>query len=382
MRARRSVWILLLSSACAGVSLRPETADASRLPARELSAEQRARATDAAERAQRAVMLRRFDEARAAAAEALDLDPRHARARAVLGMVHLQRALLSEPSDVFDANRGEFELELARQLAPDDPFVGWMHAVFLAESGHLSAAAAAAEAALTRCSAAPPHERSALLGIAGTYRYELGEETAAEPHLRAYVALRPDDAAAQFRLGASLLRLASAPRGPEPEATARRQAREAAAAFARCFELAPGDEDAGVAVAAAHWRAAELAHAMGDAAGRSAELDHVAERLRALGERFPDSPEPWFRAALLAEARDDRTAARAAYGEALRRAPRHVPTLLNLAAMLDAEGDAAAATTLVRELLALDEGAPVLTPDERDRLRARAAAPDQAPRIE
>ena len=57
--------------------------------------------------------------------------------------------------------------------------------------------AAVAEAALTRTTAAPAEERAPLFGLAGRYRYELGEERAALPLLQAYVGLRPDDAAAR-----------------------------------------------------------------------------------------------------------------------------------------------------------------------------------------
>src|SRR5690606_20292251 len=107
---------------------------------------------------------------------------------------------------------------------------------------------------------APASELSALLGTAGTYRYELGEERAARPHLEAYVALRPDDSAAHFRLGASLLSIANTPLGsPPPYAIAQAEAEAAAAAFARCYELAPGDEDAALSVVTAWLRAAELA---------------------------------------------------------------------------------------------------------------------------
>lgn len=395
MPRRGCCWsLLLLTAGCAGVSPDPDTADASTLAVREIPAEDRGRLAAAVERAMQSVVLRRFDDARTAAEEALAIDPRSARARAILGMVRLQAASLADPPDLIAANEGEFELRLARQLAPDDTFVGWMSAVFLAERGHTSAAAEAAEQALARAAQAPPSERAALLGIAGTYRYELGEERAALPHLQAYVALRPDDATAHFRLGSSLLRIAAVPQGIESTRyqVAQRDAEGAAKAFARCAELSPGDEDAALAVATALWRAAELAKAHAGvaatdalrtaaAAGDQHRQDAEAQ-LRAVAARFPASAEPWFRLGVMAEARAANDEARAAYAEALRREPRHVPGMLNLAALLDASGDPAAATALLQQVLVVDSTRPSLTAKERKQLRSRVDAPTgQAPRM-
>lgn len=390
MRRRDSCWsLLVLAAGCAGVSVDPETANAANLPTQQLSADDRRELSGAVDRAMQSVVLRRFDLARAAATEALAIDPRSARARAILGMVHLQEAAASDPHDLVVANEGELQMKLAQQLAPEDPFVGWMAAVFLAEAGHTSAAAEAAEQALARATGAPPAERAALLGIAGTYRYELGEERAALPHLEAYVDLRPDDATAQFRLGSSLLRIAAVPQGPRPNAflLAQRQAERAAKAFARCVELSPGDEDAALAIATAHWRAADLARERAGAAATSEESQHrtaAAAQLRAIAARFPASPEPWFRLGVLAESRSAPAEARTAYAEALHRSPRHLPTLLNLAALLDRIGEADAATSLSRQVLDIDAVQPGLSDQERKRLRARVGAPasqDQAPRM-
>jgi tetratricopeptide (TPR) repeat protein len=384
MHRRAGSWLLLVwSAACSGVSLRPERADATTLPVREVSAQDRNRLDKAVTNAMQSIVQRRFDAAEAAAGEALAIDPRNARARAVLGMVRLQHASLVDPPDLVDANAGETELLLARQLAPDDTFVGWMWAVFLAESGHTSAAAEAAEQALVRAKGAPPAERATLLGIAGIYRYELGEERAALPHLQEYVDLRPDDATAHFRLGSSLLRIAAVPQGSEGSSNAQTLAEQAAKAFERCAELAPGDEDAAVAVATAHWRASELAKDRHDDEAATRHRDAAEAHLRAVATRFPDSPEPWFRLGVIAESRSEPAAARTAYAAALQRSPRHVPTLLNLAALLDDNRETEAATALLRHVLDLDTVHPSLTPAERRRVRSRLdkALADQAPRM-
>src|SRR5688572_20837512 len=181
---------------CAGVSIRPELANADTLPIHELSAPEQQDLTGILHRAIQAVVRRDYAEAEAEALRALDIDPRAARARSVLGMVLLQRANLRDPPDVFELNAGEAEMLLAEQIAPNDAVVCWMRAVFLAETGHLSAAAAAAEAALLRKTSAPAADRTALLAIAGNYHYELGEERAALPHLQAYFGEQPDDATA------------------------------------------------------------------------------------------------------------------------------------------------------------------------------------------
>lgn len=374
MRCRDSCWsLLLLAAACAGVSPDPEAADATSLAGRELADDEKRQLATHVDTAMQSVVRRRFEDAKTAAEAALVLDPRSARARAVLGMVRLQEAARAEPHDLVAAHEGEVQMRLAGQLAPDDTFVGWMAAVFLHETGHTSAAAAKAEQALTRAAGAPAAERAALLGIAGTYRYELGEERAARPHLEAYVELRPDDATAHFRLGSCRLRIAAVPQGPEPNSfrDAQREAERAIRAFERCVALSPGDEDAALAIATAHWRAAELAHERAAAAEEREHRAAAETRLRAVVERFPTSAEAWFRLGVLAEARSAPNEARAAYAEALQRGPRHVPTLLNLAALLDDLGEPDAATTLLRQALALDATAPALTAAERKRLRAR-----------
>lgn len=356
--------------ACAGVSPRPEAARADRLPERTLSADERVRCDEAVGRAIEAVVRRNYTDAEAAARDAIDLDPRSARARAVLGMVLLQRSGQQDPPELRGMRAGEVEIELAYQLAPGDAFVGWMRAVFLAETGHMSAAADAAEAALDRATAAPPGERAALLGIAGTYRYELGEERAALPHLQQYLALRPDDATAYFRLGASLLRIASLPQGVPPTSyqVAERQAQAAARAFARCHELAPGDEDAALAVAAASWRAGELAAERGDDAAVQAHRQAVVAQLRAVAAAFPGSAEPHFRLGVVAADDGQIEAARAAYVAALERDPVHPGSVMNLAALEVEAGEPAVAAQRLSALLSADAQSQLLSRDERRRI--------------
>lgn len=369
---RLSLLLAVTLPACTGVSPLPDSLRAEDIESRESSPEEKRRLAVAIDHAIGAVVRRRYDEAEAAAQEGLAIDPRSARAHAIVAMVILQRAQVSDPADLFLTNTAEARMRLAEHLDANDPFVGWMHAVMLAQIGHVSAAAEAAEASLGRAKDATVDERAALLGIAGTYRYELGEENAALPHLQAYVALRTDDAGAQFRLGSSLLRIAAVPVGlpPGSNRAAQRQAEAAAKAFARCWTLAPGDEDAALAVATAFLRAQELAQKLGDAGAK--ELGEQADhQLRVVAEKFPTSGEAMFRLGVVAETRHDVEAARGLYQQALQRDPRHLGCLLNLAGLLDAEGKAAEAAALLQRVMSNSEARDRLGTDEWRRIVER-----------
>lgn len=365
-----SGWLLVpFLVGCAGVAPDPATASIDDLPTVTLSEQERADCEALEQDAIDAVVRRRYEQAEAAANRVLAKNPRSGKARAVLGMVRLQIASREQPSDWFGARAGEVEIELARQLEPESAFVGWMHAVFLAESGHMSAAAQAAEDALVRSAAAPPTERAALLGTAGTYRYELGEERAARPHLEAYVALRPDDSAAHFRLGSSLLSIAKTPQGsPPPYVTSQRDAEAAADAFGRCFELAPGDVDAALAMAAAWARAAELADLQGEPGERDALHARAVKHLEELAPKFGENAEVHYRLGVLATLQKQPKAAQAAYVKALERDGQHLGSLMNLAALVVADGEIDSAKALYTRLLAAPAAKLELSRSERDRI--------------
>jgi tetratricopeptide (TPR) repeat protein len=254
--------------------------------------------------------------------------------------------------------------------------------LFLAEAGHLSAAAEVAEATLRRAGNAPPSERSALLGIAGRYRYELGEERLALPLLQDYVSLRPDDVAARFRLGYTLLRLSSHLRDESVPVLldARWQSEGAVAAFTRCAEQSPGDDDVHMAIATARLRAAEVQQVLGrvarDEADRAtaraaadAHRQQAAAVLRAVAERFPANAEPVFRLAVLDQQRNDLAAAKAGYEQALAIDARHLGSLLNLARLCADAGEPERAATLLREALASESETARLTDDEKKRIQ-------------
>ncbi len=383
MRSASLLLLLPLTAAtwsgCASVSPRPDRARAEDLPVRDLTAEQRAAVAAHVERAMDRLSAAQDDAAQAAAAAALAIDPRCARARAVLGLVSLHRAQQVEPPDLQLANAGEVDAVLAEQLAPQDAFVGWAHAVFLAASGHVSAAATIAEAAIARTGTAPADERAALLGIAGHCRYELGEERAALPLLQAYIGLRPDSAEACFRIGRCLLRVAETPLAKELD-KAQRDVEAAVRAFTRCAELAPDDADAALAIGAAMFRAGEIAGRRGDRPASERWFAAAADHFRALAERWPTLPEASFRLGVVAEQRQDEAGAAAAYGEALRRHPEHLGSLLNLAALAERGGDRPRAEGLWRTALRVGAADGLLTDAERAALAKRLQpATDPAP---
>ncbi|MEC8652419.1 MAG: hypothetical protein VXY92_07635 [Planctomycetota bacterium] len=364
------LWLFM--AACAGVAPDPAAVSIDALPLRELSEDARARCAALEQSAIEAVVQRQYVAAEEAANAALEIDPRSARAHAVRGMVTLQQAAAVDPIEWRGLRQGESEMAVARLLAPADAFVGWLHAVFLSESGHVSAAAAAAEAALERCADAPAAEKAALLGIAGTYRYELGEERAAVPHLEAYPPLRPRAATAQFRLGACLLVMSKTLQGvPPPYRVGQSYAEQAADAFRRCVELAPGDEDASSSIAAALLRAAELARLKpeGDPASRAAEAalleQQALDHLRTVTERFPDSAEARFRLGVVAGQLRQAELAQQSYRDGLARDPSHAGCLMNLAAMASERGDRDEARGLLLRLLAAEDARQQLTSEER-----------------
>lgn len=382
MRAPAST-LLLVTSCLLGCGVTPRVDIAATiadgLPMVEVGADDRLQLEVAVGRAMAAAAQRRFDDAARWATTALTIDPRSARARAVQGMALAEAAAKVDPPDLQGTRQAELELAIAMRLAPNDPFVGLMRALFLAEIGHTSAAAETAEAALRSTSTGSNAERAALLGLAGRYRYELGEERAALPLLQEYVVLRPDDRDARYQLGCTLLRLAAFPRDERQASLtdALRKAEAAHEAFQRCHEQDPADLDAALAATEAHWRAAELADRV--AKGARDELEQQALRASAATHRracletldrleasFPSAPEPSFRLAVLADHGGEAAAAIAAYERALQRNADHVDSLLNLAARL-ADTDPSRATALLRRALAAPEGSR--SPDAGEKKR-------------
>lgn len=373
---------LLLAAACAGASVDPNDAGVDDLPPAAATQAERAAAFADAEAAVAAWRSTSRTTAGNLVEAALARDPRCGRALALRAMLQWRFAQLqAKPPALRDVHAAEAALRQAVAAVPQDAFAGLSLAIFLADVDHLSAAAEAAERAIARLgeadAVANPADRADLFALAAACRFELGEERAALPHLQAYVALRPDDATQQYRLGSALLAIASTPQGPAPTATllAQRQAEGAARAFGRAFELAPGDAPAGLAVATAWLRAAGLAADRGADSECAAALAAATAQARDVATRFPADPEPWWLLGVAAERGKDPLAAATAFDEALRRAPTHAASLLHRAALADEAGDAALAKALLQRALAADAATPCLSDGERKRVTARLAQP-------
>lgn len=373
---------LLLAAACAGASVDPDAASVDDLPPAAANPADRAAALVDAEAAVGAWRSTRTTTAGQLADAALARDPRCGRALAVRAMLQWRFAQLqAKPPALRDVHAAEAALRQAVAAAPNDAFVGLSLAIFLGDVDHLSAAAEAAERAIARLgeadAVANAADRADLFAVAAACRFELGEERAALPHLQAYVALRPDDADQQYRLGSALLTIAATTNDQSPTSrlVAQRQAEAAARAFGRAFELRPNDAAAGKAVATAFLRAADLAGARGVDGERTEALDAANATARALTALIAADPEPWWLLGVAMERGKDPIGAAAAFDEALARAPAHVPSLLHRAALADEAGDGATAKSLLQRALATDATATTLTNDERKRVQARLAQP-------
>lgn len=377
-----SIGTVVMAVACAGVPPSPEQIAAGEPPAVVLTEAQRQRVADLEQQALRQVELGRFELAADAAGDALVLDPRAARARAVAGFARFERSRARGEADLHVEQRADGETLLALRLAPDDPVVGRLRGMFLAGTGHLSAAAAVAESVLTQ--APQGDSRTDLLALAARWRYELGEERLAMVHLHELVPLRPDDAVAWFRLGVCLLRRAAVAHDAAARLQARDDALAAERAFVRCVELVPGDLDAHDAAGMALVAAADLERQLGDDAAVVARLQAAAARFADAAARFPAAAEPCFRLGVVAEEQQRPEAALAAYALALQRDPDHLGALLNQAGLLLADpADPVAvgrAHELLRRALAVADRPGGLSSAERARITALLAAPASADR--
>lgn len=327
---------LALAAACAGVAPSVEEMAARQFEPAASEAD-RDLAEGHAKSAMQLLEQEQYEAAEDEARQALDLDPRHARARAVLASSMLLAAGESIPIPLAVEREAEGESRSALLLAPGDPFVGLAHARILASSGHLTAAAAAADSCLAASTADGSPAREALVAAAAEWTFELGEDRRAIARLRELSTLRPKEATTHHRLGSCLLRVATDADG----------AVEASRAFTRCAELEPEDPDAWLAAVKAMLRAAAL-----DPKKPSAFANDAVTLASDAETRFSGSADASF---LVGAARDAQSPmskeAIDAYGRALVRDPEHMPSLLRLvaiAARLQAAGqvDDATATPL------------------------------------
>ncbi len=223
-------FLFWVGTACSAPSPIPEEVASELPPERELDPETKARLASLTVEALRLLGEERFDEAEETARQALSLQPREARPRAVLGTCLMNRARQTEPPDLHLWRRAEGELLAATRTAPSDPIAAVLYGQFLVGDGHLTAAAEVAEATLRH----DPDDLAALR-LAAETRYELGEERVAIPHLERWMQLDPDPQI-RYKLAWCLLRIAESDREDRVPLLV-----EAAESFAAYRELEPED---------------------------------------------------------------------------------------------------------------------------------------------
>lgn len=281
-----------------------------------------------------------FAAARAKVQLVLEYDPRHARARAVLGHTYLLEATATTPPALEPLRIAEGEMLRATRIDPADPLVARFHVGLLVVEGHLSAAKERVSSAL----AVHPSDPD-LLELSGRIHFDLGEERAAIAALRGRVEQQNDDAGSWWRLAQSLARAAAS----TTDAAARNvELTAAASAFARYRELVPEDADATLGEA---WARTKLL----PPSPTLADIEPVLALYDAVARQRPSDADPHFgrgRLLLMADSIDD---GRAALRTALALDPRHAGAALELAASLASEpAQVESARVLYERALELD----------------------------
>ncbi|MGE0142426.1 MAG: hypothetical protein AB7I19_04125 [Planctomycetota bacterium] len=308
-----------LSAACGGATPDPK-AMASNLPAARTVDPQRRAALDAEVAAAIAdLSAGKPEEVRAKVQLVLEYDPRHARARAVLGHTYLLEATAMTPPALEPLRLAEGEMLRATRIDPTDPVVARFHVGLLVVEGHLSAA----KERVTTALAARPSDPD-LLELSGRIHFDLGEERTAIAALRGRVEQQGDDAGSWWRLAQSLARSADS---ADDADTRRADLSAAADAFARYRELVPEDADAVLGEAWARTRLLPDAPSLTD-------IEPILSAYDSVARQRPTDADPHFgrgRLLLLVGAIEE---GRASLRTALALDPRHVGALLELAASL------------------------------------------------
>ena len=305
------------------------------------------------------------------AREVLAESPRRPRARAVLALALLAETDAATPAPLALQAEAEGQSLLAERLAPADPVVGVLRARVLARIGHLSAAAASAEACLGRTFTSDAPEYVDLLAEAASMCHELGEDRRARKWLGELARRRPRDPDAHYRLGTCLLR----------SATTADEASQAVREFRLALEIMPADAECKHALVAALLRSSQAHAKEGKGVEAAAQLSAAAEFAAATAQVETTSARAAFDAGFAYETLGNLQLAEDHYAEAVRRDPEHLPSLLNRIAIAmrarEAQGEGAAVAVrgpepeaLVDLALAIDARSGGLEPGERRKLEA------------
>ncbi len=314
------------------------------------------------------------------AEEALREMPDSAAMRALYGYTLTMRSRESTPPELGLLRRGEGELLRARKVSATDPTAAAVHARFLADEGHWSAAVDVAETALQVHA-----DDELLLQAAADAAFELGEERRARPHLRKLAEQRPRDAVVRYRLGWIELQLAeSAIASPFPSAdrTAAREAIDAGLAsahesFSAAVALDSADFEALLGLGRTLYvRAERFPVSVEENAPNAARTEAFRESLAVYRKsRRMDAgrPEGWFAEGLIHLRLDAPRQAAEAFQAALAVDPTHLPSLLEAAHLAVQQGEGVDARALYTRALA-SQSLPELTRGERRAIETWLAA--------
>jgi Tfp pilus assembly protein PilF len=332
---------MFLSLGCSSLSPRPEDMAADLPPEGSIDPADAARAAEIADRALAQVAAEDFAAARESAEEALEINPRSARARTALAVCYFAEASEDQPPELSNLKRAEGEYLRAERIDPADPVVGLQHAQFLAAVGHLNAAVDRLEQLLLD----NPYDLDVLRRL-GRIHYDMGHEARAAELLTQVVRLDPEDALGHYLLAHCLLRLA-----PELERSQRgAEYEKAAMEFARYRELVPEDIDGLLGEAHARFQAM-LAESAEQSDWEAAVILGLYAQAISLDSEVVAA---WFSQAVVLDHLARREEARASYGKALELDSEHLPSLLNMAASLSEDGRTVEAEEFLRRALAHD----------------------------
>lgn len=359
--------ILGIPGACSTPGPSPADWEAHELPKVELDAEARARVRSQTEAARQALAGGRVTEAARIAERVLRIDPRAAFARAILGTALLEPALAKTPPDLAWLERAEGELRLARRLAPGDPQIAMLYSQFLEVDGQISLAAKVVDEVLK----ASPNYLQALRD-GSRLHYELGHERQAALILERLVDRVPSDSEARYRLAVCQFRLAEAMASGDTEirvgvrSIAQAAFLRSADSYVTYTRLQPTDMDGFLGEAMARFRAAVLSspEPTKQSPAPAAYAEIVAILTSAARVR-PESPSPIHNQAVVHQHFGNQDKARSCYEAALELDKHFLPSMLNLAVLLDAAGEKPAARDLCERALKLKP-----SDSEAKRLRA------------
>ncbi len=365
MRRCLPILIWLAVSACSSPPPTPQEFIRELPPKRQLTPAQREHTQQESQRARSDLIAGRYAEARDRAREVLDTHPRLVLARAVLGRSLSALAFAQDPPDHGLAQEAEGHLLLALRLAPHDPQVRLFYAELLVADGHLSRAGQELDRLLREHPRYPPGLRAA-----ANVHYELSEERAAAPLLSRLLAETPGDAWALFRLAHCRVQLAAAHlRGDSEIGEDQDRVEVAVAAFqlaAKTFQDYQGaaQNDPEGYLGEAHARYQALTAGSKDQAAKQSRGAAILALFQKARELDPKNPATFHGEGAVFDLLEQEDRARKAYNEALSLDAKHVPSLLNLAALLYEADEKAAAKDLWRRAMTLE-----ITPGEKREIK-------------